>query len=172
MKITGVEATPLKTRSVIVQISTEEGISGIGECTPMNLEALAHFVNTALQSLLIGEDPLGVDKLWNAMLFRAYKLGPHGVQPGAMAGVDIALWDILGKFTGLPIYTLLGGSYRDRIKMYCSIGGGAPMTPDEMVSKVDDALNAGFRAIKIRMDWGPHRRDSNPAKAVAMFTAV
>ena len=113
MKITGVEATPLKTRSVIVQISTDEGISGIGECTPMNLEALAHFVNTALQSLLIGEDPLEVDKLWNAMLFRAYKLGPHGVQPGAMAGFDIALWDILGKFTGLPIYTLLGGSYRD-----------------------------------------------------------
>ncbi len=46
------------------------------------------------------------------------------------------------------------------------------MTPGEMVSKVDEALNAGFRAIKIRMDWGPHRRDSDPAKAVAMFTAV
>ena len=47
------------------------------------------------------------------------------------------------------------------------------MTPDSMVSKVDDALNAGIRAIKIRMDWGPHRRDSDPAKAVvAMFTAV
>jgi len=46
------------------------------------------------------------------------------------------------------------------------------MTPDSMVSKVDDALNAGIRAIKIRMDCGPHRRDSDPAKAVAMFTAV
>ena len=172
MKIIGVEATLLKTRSVMVQISTDEGIYGIGECTPMNLEVLAHFVNTALQPLLIGEDPLEVDKLWNKMLFRTYKLGPHGVQPGAMAGVDIALWGILGKFTGLPIYTLLGGSYRDRIKMYCSMGGGAPMTPDEMVSKVDDALNAGFRAIKIRMDWGPHRRDSDPAKHVAMSTAV
>ena len=138
----------------------------------MNLEVLAHFVNTALQPLLIGEDLLEVDKLWNGMLFRTYKLDPHSVQPGAMVGVGIALWDILGKVTGLPIYTLLGGSYRDRIKMYCSIGGGAPMTPDEMVSKVDDALNAGFRAIKIRMDWGPHRRDSDPAKEGVMFTAV
>ena len=72
MKIIGVEATPLKTRSVIVQISTDEGISGIGECTPMNLEVLAHFVNTALQPLLIGEDPLEVDRLWNAMLFQTY----------------------------------------------------------------------------------------------------
>jgi L-alanine-DL-glutamate epimerase-like enolase superfamily enzyme len=172
MNITSVEATPLKTRSVIVQISTDEGISGISECTSMNLEVLAHFVNTALQPLLIGEDPLEVDKLWDAMLFRTYKLGSHGVQPGVMAGVDIALWDILGKVTGLPIHTLLDGSYRDRIKMYYSIGGGAPMTPDEMVSKVDDALNAGFRAIKIRMDWGHHRRDSDPAKDVAMFSAV
>ena len=102
MKITGVEATLLKTRSVIVQISTDEGISGIGECTPINLEVLAHFVNTALQTLLIGEDPLKVDKL-----------DPHSVQPGAMAGVDIALRDILGKVTSLPIFTLLGGSYRD-----------------------------------------------------------
>lgn len=102
MKITGVEATLLKTRSVIVQISTDEGISGIGECTPINLEVLAHFVNTALQPLLIGEDPLKVDKL-----------DPHSVQPGAMAGVDIALRDILGKVTSLPIFTLLGGSYRD-----------------------------------------------------------
>jgi len=98
LKITGVEATLLKTRSVIVQISTDEGISGIGECTPINLEVLAHFVNTALQPLLIGEDPLKVD--------------PHSVQPGAMAGVDIALRDILGKVTSLPIFTLLGGSYR------------------------------------------------------------
>ena len=102
MKITGVEATLLKTRSVIVQISTDEGISGIGECTPINLEVLAHFVNTALQPLLIGEDPLKVDKL-----------DPHSVQPGAMAGVDIALRDILGKVTSLPIFTLLGGSCRD-----------------------------------------------------------
>ena len=73
MKIIGVEATLLKTRSVMVQISTDEGISGIGECEPVNLEVPAHFVNTALQPLLIGEDPLKVDKLWNAMLSRTYK---------------------------------------------------------------------------------------------------
>ena len=138
----------------------------------MNIEVLAHFVNTALRPLLVGEDPLEIDILWNKMLFSTYKLGPHGIQPGAMAGIDIALWDILGKVTGLPICTLLGGCYRDRIMMYCSIGGGAPLTPDEMVRKVDDALNAGFRAIKIRMDWGPHRRDYDPAKDMAMFTAV
>ena len=172
MKITSVEATALKTRSVFVQVHTDEGISGIGECTPMNLEVLAHFVNTALRPQLLGEDPLEIEKLWNKMLFSTYKLGPHGVQPGAIAGVDIALWDILGKFTGLSISTLLGARYRERMLMYASIGGGAPLTPDEMVTKVDDALSKGFRAIKIRMDWGPHRRDSDPAKDLAMFKAV
>ena len=172
MKIATVQATALKTRSAIVQVTTDEGVNGIGECTPMNVEVLANFVNTALRPLLVGEDPLEIDKLWNTMLFKTYKMGPHGIQPGAIAGVDIALWDILGKVTGLPIYTLLGGGYRDRIMMYCSIGGGAPLTPDEMVRKVDDALNAGFRAIKIRMDWGPHRRDQDPEKDLAMFTAV
>ena len=161
MKITHVDATALKTRSVIVQISTDEGITGIGECTPMNLEVLAHFVNTALRPLLVGEDPLEIDKLWNAMLFRTYKMGPHGVQPGAMAGVDIALWDILGKVTALPIYTLLGGSYRDRIMMYCSIGGGAPLTPDEMVQKVDDALTR---------DSGPSRFGWTGGRTVATLT--
>ena len=172
MKITAVEATALKTRSVIVQVHTDEGISGLGECTPMNIEVLAHFVNTALRPRLLGEDPLEIEKLWNKMLFGTYKLGPHGVQPGAIAGVDIALWDILGKFTGLPISTLLGARYQEKVLMYASIGGGAPLTPDEMVTKVDDALNKGFRAIKIRMDWGPDRRDSDPAKDLAMFKAV
>ncbi|HBJ30505.1 MAG TPA: hypothetical protein DDY93_03945 [Dehalococcoidia bacterium] len=119
MKITGVEATPLKTRSVVVQISTDEGISGIGECTPMNLEVLAHFVNTVLQPLLIGEDPLDVDKLWNAMLVRTYKLGPHGVQPGAMVGVGIALWDILAR--SLACRFTLCWAVRTETELRCTV---------------------------------------------------
>jgi len=172
MKITQVKATPLKTRSVIVQVFTDEGIDGVGECSPMNIEVLAHFVNKALAPLVVGEDPLEIDKLWSKMMFSTYKLGPHGVQPEAIAGVDIALWDILGKATGLPICTLLGGSYRDKVMMYASIGGGAALLPDEMVRKVDDALSQGFRAIKVHMDWGPHRRDTDPAKDLSIFKAV
>ena len=91
MKIIGVEATLLKTRSVIVQISTDEGISGIGECTPMNLEVLAHFVNTALQPLLIGEDPLEVDKLWNCCF---------GHTSSALTASDPAQWRALTSHCG------------------------------------------------------------------------
>jgi L-alanine-DL-glutamate epimerase-like enolase superfamily enzyme len=91
------------------------------------------------------------------------------VQPEAISGIDIALWDLLGKTTGLPIHTLLGGCYREKITMYCSIGGGAGMTVAEMARRVEAALGTGFRAIKIRMDWGAARQDIALDKDLEMF---
>jgi L-alanine-DL-glutamate epimerase-like enolase superfamily enzyme len=170
MKITDVKASPM--RPALVRVYTDEGIMGIGECSPMNVQIVAHFVNTALKPLLIGENPLEIDKLWNKMTFRTYKLGVQGTQPEAIAGVDIALWDILGKATGLPICMLLGGCYRGKVKMYASIGGGAGMTPAEMVKTVESHLDKGFKAIKIRMDWGAVRQDADPAKDLEMFRQV
>jgi len=138
----------------------------------MNSAVMAHFVNTALKPLIVGDNPLETDKIWNKMTFRTYKLGVQGTQPEAIAGIDIALWDIKGKVTGLPIYTLLGGCYRDKIMMYASIGGGADMSVSDMVKRVENALNAGFRAIKIRMDWGALRQDVDIKKDYEMFKAV
>ena len=131
MKITDVKATAM--RPVLVQVYTDEGIMGIGECSPMNSKVIAHFVNTALKPLLVHENPLEIGKLWNKMTFSTYKLGVQGVQPEAIAGVDIALWDILGKVTGLPICMLLGGCYREKVLMYASIGGGYYATENVLV---------------------------------------
>ena len=170
MKITDVKASPM--RPVLVRVYTDEGVMGIGECSPMNATVNAHFVNTALKPLLMGENPLEIGKLWNKMTFRTYKLGVQGVQPEAIAGVDIALWDILGKVTGLPICILLGGCYREKVLMYASIGGGSSMTPGEMAKRVESYLDKGFKAIKIRMDWGVARRDADPAKDLEMFRQV
>jgi L-alanine-DL-glutamate epimerase-like enolase superfamily enzyme len=171
MKVSDVQATLLKTGSVFVQVFTDEGVRGIGECSPMNGRVLAHFVETALKPLVVGEDPLQIDRLWTRMMFRTYKLGVQGVQPEAIAGLDIALWDILGKVAGLPISVLLGGRYRERVLMYASIGGGAHMTVEEMARKVEDALEKGFRAIKIRMDWRADCQDTDPEKDWRMFQA-
>jgi L-alanine-DL-glutamate epimerase-like enolase superfamily enzyme len=169
MKITDVQATLLKTGSIFVQVHTDEGIRGIGECSPMNGRVLAHFVETALKPLVLDQNPLEIEKVWNRMLFATYKLGVQGVQPEAIAGIDLALWDILGKVTGLPVCVLLGGRYRDRVRMYASIGGGAGMSPAEMARKVEAALEKGFRAIKIRMDYGAARQDVDPEKDWRMF---
>ena len=170
MRITDVRA--LATRPALVQVYTDQGVVGIGESSPMNPSVTAHFVSTALKPLLIGENPLEIDKLWNKMTFSTYKLGLQGAQPEAIAGVDIALWDILGKVTGLPIFMLLGGCYREKVLMYASIGGGASLAPSEMAKRVEGRLDQGFKAIKIRMDWKVSRRDVDPAKDLEMFRLV
>jgi L-alanine-DL-glutamate epimerase-like enolase superfamily enzyme len=171
VKITDVKTTIAFGRSVFVQVYTDEGLVGLGECSPMNAPTLAHFVDTVLRPLVVEQDPLDVDRLWSLMFYRPYKLGVQGVHPEALAGVDIALWDILGKATGLPIWKLLGGLHRERVQMYCSIGGGSGMTVAQMAGKVEAALKAGFKAIKIRMDWGAWRQDADPEKDYQMFKA-
>ncbi|NQW18865.1 MAG: mandelate racemase/muconate lactonizing enzyme family protein [Chloroflexi bacterium] len=169
MKITDVKAYPLKTRTALVRIFTDEGIEGVGECSPMNIEIMAHFVETALKPLLLGKDPLDIEQLWNEMYIRTYKLGVQGTQPSCIAGVDIALWDIKGKVTGMPIYKLMGGAARTTFTMYKSIGGGMHMTPDEMLDQVKTAHDQGFKAVKIRMDYGPFNQDVDLDKDFEMF---
>ena len=146
MKITDVRAYPLKTRTALVRIFTDEGVEGIGECSPMNIQVMCYFVETALKPLLIGKNPLDIEQLWNDMYFSTYELGVMGTQPSCIAGVDIALWDIKGKVANMPLYRLLGGAARTTFTMYKSIGGGSRMTPAEMLGLVKDAKEQGFKA--------------------------
>jgi L-alanine-DL-glutamate epimerase-like enolase superfamily enzyme len=175
MKIIDVRATALRTHSVFVQVFTDEGITGIGECSPMHPAVICHFVENALKPIVLNEDPLETEKLWNKMLFHTYKLGVQGVQPEAIAGIDIALWDVKGKATGLPIHTLLGGCYREKVPMYASIGGGGILSIDDMCGYVERFLAQGFRAIKMRMDYAGANlgsQDLDPKKDYEMFKAV
>jgi len=129
---------------------------------------MCHFVETALRPLVLGQDPLDTERLWDAMYFGTHKLGTGGVQPSCIAGVDIALWDIKGKLLGQPLYRLLGGAVRTTFTMYKSIGGGGAMTPDAMLELVREAWDQGFKAFKIRMDWH-YRQDVDPEKDLAMY---
>ena len=169
MKIVDVQAYLVFGQRVFVRVFTDEGIDGLGECSPMNGgRVIAYFVNTVLRPLCLGHNPLEIDKLWTAMFYRPYKLGVMGAHLEAIAGVDIALWDILGKATKLPISVLLGGRYREKVRMYASIGGGAARTPAQQAKLVEEHLARGFTAVKIRMDWQYHT-DVNPDKDWAMF---
>jgi L-alanine-DL-glutamate epimerase-like enolase superfamily enzyme len=169
LKVTDVRAYPLKTRTALVRVFTDEGVEGIGECSPMNVPIMCNFVETALKPLIVGKNPLDNEQLWNAMYFPTYKLGVQGTQPSCISGIDIALWDIKGKVAGMPVYQLLGGAFRRTFTMYKSIGGGAKFTPKQMLAEVEKAYDQGFRAFKIRMDWGPYPQDVNPAKDLEMF---
>ena len=168
MKIADVKAYPLKTRTALVRVFTDDGLEGVGECSPMNVAVMCHFVETVLRPIVLGKNPLDVERLWDAMYFGTYKLGTEGTQPSAISGVDIALWDIKAKAAGMPLYRLLGGAVRTTFTMYKSIGGGGDMTPKQMLDEVRKAHEQGFKAVKIRMDWR-YQQDVDPAKDLEMF---
>ena len=167
MKITSVAAYVIHGKCFIL-VRTDEGVEGLGECSPMHSGMVGKFAAEVLGPHIIGADPIETDKLWHSMMLDTYKLGVQGIQPEAVAGIDIALWDIRGKAAGEPIHRLLGGCYREKIPMYCSIGGGWNMTPAEMAERVETAVNMGYRGVKIRMDWGAARQDMGPQKDVQM----
>ena len=94
---------------------------------------------------------------------RLIKLGPDGALTGALAALDIAMWDLKGKITGLPIYKLIGGAWKTSLPFYASIGGNAERSPDEVVKVVESRLRDKPSAIKIRFDNNRTTPDLNIA---------
>ena len=105
-----------------------------------------------LAPALIGKDPLDHAVLLDTLLHTCVKLGPEGALTGALAALDIAMWDIKGKLTGLPIYKLLGGAWRMALPFYASIGGNGDRSLDEVLRVVEARLKDKPAAIKIRFD--------------------
>jgi L-alanine-DL-glutamate epimerase-like enolase superfamily enzyme len=146
--------------NTLVQIHSDSGATGIGGVT--NYTSYDYDRNTAetlrhLIPVLMGRDPLQRETLWRDLRPRAFPLAP-----GAMAAIDIALWDLLGKATNLPLYQLLGGA-RDRIPAYAS----TPLLPDvpAYLSFVDELIQQGFRAIKFHA-WCIPDKDLELAREV------
>lgn len=172
LKITDVETWVLNCGSLFVMVRTDQGITGYGESSPMNVRAIASLINEALKPLVVGQNALDRDRLWDRMYFSTYKLGPMGAQPEAIAGVDIALWDLFGKVTGQSLSQLFGGRRRDRVRMYASIGGAGDTSPTEMARRAAQAVEEGHTMVKIRTDWGTRRTDVDPAHDWAVLTEV
>jgi D-galactarolactone cycloisomerase len=151
--------TAVRHEAAIVVVETDEGITGYGEAkaSPPVVKAL---VEHRLAPLLLGEDPTRVEYLWELMYSgkridlvldhgRPYRSpNARGDMTCAISGVDVALWDILGKSLELPIYKLLGGGVRDRVRAYASGGWAAPgAVGDELAGYLDQ----GFTAVKMRV---------------------
>src|SRR6476661_6443598 len=140
-------------RSAWVRVHCDDGLSGIGEASPMqgglaSLGIIAH----NLASALIGADPLDHAVLHDRLLHRFVKLGPEGALTGALAAIDIALWDLKGKLFNQPIYKLLGGAWRTRLPFYASIGGNGERSVDQVLRVVEARLKDNPAAVKIRFD--------------------
>ncbi|MEM6650313.1 MAG: enolase C-terminal domain-like protein [Pseudomonadota bacterium] len=139
---------------VIVRIETSDGTYGYG-CIGLGSESLAQLVEGILAPLIVGQNPFDVELLWEKMYRATVNIGRKGAAIIAISGIDIALWDIIGKLTKQPVYNLLGGKTRSAIRAYCS--AGYPMEdPEEMAALAKSQLEAGsYTAFKMRFGYGP-----------------
>jgi L-alanine-DL-glutamate epimerase-like enolase superfamily enzyme len=160
-------------RSAFVRVHTDDGLSGIGEASPMQGgRASLGIVGHDLAPALIGEDPLDHAVLQDRLLHRFVKLGPEGALTGALAAIDIALWDLKGKALGQPIYKLLGGAWRTSLPFYASIGGNGDRPLDEVLRLVERRLRDKPAAVKIRFDNDRTRLDGDIPGDIAKARAV
>ena len=125
---------------LLVRIQTDEGIEGIGCGVPGGSRPI---IEDHFRHLLIGQDPFDIEKLWDQMFRSSLPYGRKGLPIMAISGVDVALWDIVGKATGLPVYKLLGGKVRESLPVY-STG-----------NDVAFYKQLGFTGFKLAMPYGP-----------------
>ena len=139
-------------QTLLVKITTDQGLIGWGEAhAPAAPAVHAKVITDLLAPILIGQDARRIGPLWDKM-YSSQRLRGYatGFFTESIAGVDIALWDILGKFVGVPLYQLLGGKYRDSIPTYCAAG-----SPEGAL----EAMEAGFTAVKMGFSKGVGSED-------------
>lgn len=142
MKIANINGAPK--HCILMKIYTNQGIVGYGELRDASSMTYA----LMLKSRIIGENPCNVDKLFN----RIKQFGGHSRQGGGVSGIEVALWDIVGKAWGVPIYQMIGGKYRDKIRMYCDTDVSGKHSGIDMGNALKKRIESGFTFLK--MDLG------------------
>lgn len=151
----------------LVEIRTDDGIVGWGDCYgPAAVNKT--IVDTLLKPSVVGRDPFDVEVIWEALYNKVKDYGLTGMTISAISGVDIALWDIVGKACGKPVHKLIGGCFRDRVKAYAT--GLYFKDFDRLVEEaVEEALGykeQGFEAIKMKIGLGDPKLDVRRVAAV------
>ena len=144
--------------SLLVEILTDEGISGWGEgfCSGQHPKILQAMVEHAFRERLMGKNPFDNDVIYETLYNTTRAYGQGGVATIAISAIDVALWDIKGKALGLPIYQLLGGAYRKQVTPYASGPTRAPgeVYPQKAVEQALSYVEKGFRGIKFKTGFG------------------
>lgn len=159
----------------IIKIETDAGITGYAdlETQPHVAKAIVDAPSEGavpgfqgLRSVLLGEDPFEMERLWHKMYMASVYYGRRGAAMQVISGIDIALWDIVGKRVGQPIYKLLGAGYRDRVRAYASTLFRS--TPEGMAEASRQYMERGFTALKF--GWGVFGQD--PKQDVELVRAA
>ena len=145
----------VKPRWIFIKINTDEGISGWGELVSGTKTETVVAGVKEMCSKLIGKNPFEIERIWQRLHRSFFRGGP--INGTAISGIEMALWDIKGKALNLPVYELLGGAVRDKIKVYSWIGGDRP---SDVVAMAQKRWDKGFRAVKMNATSEMHYIDS------------
>jgi L-rhamnonate dehydratase len=156
--------------AVLVRLETETGIYGIGSAGVGN-GAAPYILEHSLKPIVLGSSPFDVEILWEKMFRATLNFGRKGVAVEAISAVDIALWDLMGKATNQPVYNLLGGKTRDRIRVYAS-RLYANDDLDYLASEAAGFVRQGFTAMKQRFGYGPRDGYEGMRKNLALVKTV
>lgn len=165
---------------IVVRMRTDEGLVGTGAAHGSPVDHIGDLLQTSLAPLVVGEDPRNIERLWQKIFAVTYSRGEvmgqqanHQLRGAgraevmcAMAGIDTALWDLLGKIVGMPVWQLLGG-YRNRVPAYVTCGyyeEGKGI--DGLVREITGHVERGFRAVKMKIGGLPPAEDFQRVKAV------
>ncbi len=160
MKITAVKtaATLGHGMHLWVRVETDEGISGLGECVHGGTQAIA--IIEYLTPKLVGRDPFAIDAIFEELRRgHVFDGGTAGALITALTGIEIALWDLKGKALGAPVYELMGGKFRDKVRVYADCQVEPSMEFDEIQRVVEVVAERGFTALKIDVDIGAYTGD-------------
>jgi L-alanine-DL-glutamate epimerase-like enolase superfamily enzyme len=159
--------------TLVIIVETDEGITGYGEVdtAPYVGKAvvqayMSHGQCYGLEEVVVGMDPFDYEQIWKEMWFKTYYYGRSGPVMHVMSGIDMAIWDIMGKATKKPVHKLLGGSYVTKARAYAS--ALMPETIDEVKKMVNTNRELGYTAIKF--GWGPLGYDVK--KDIALVAAA
>jgi len=156
--------------ALIVQLVTDTGLTGIGTVGAAAGHAL-YTIENHLKYVVLNQNPFDVEVLWERMFRESINYGRKGMVIEAISAIDIALWDIMGKATGQPVYNLLGGRTRSKIRAYAS-RLYATEDLDALAAEAQKYLDQGFTAMKQRFGYGPRQGLAGMRKNVDLVRTV
>lgn len=166
----GREASTGEISTIVVRIRTDDGLEGVGT-VGLGSPAAIPLIERHLAPLVLGQNPFDLELTWARMFRSTINIGRKGLVLEAISAIDIALWDIVGKAAGQPVYNLLGGRTRERIRAYVS-QSYAKQDLDQVRDEARSYAEEGFTALKMRFGYGPVDGEQGKRKNYALVEAV
>lgn len=141
----------LQRNCVLVKVTVDDKIIGLGEIGESAYlpRAIERIIDLRFNPMLMGEDPFSIEKIWQKMYIQSAHYGRRGVIATVISGIDIALYDIMGKVLNRPVYDLIGGKYREKFKVYAS--GGMSKSANDLAAEAKEYIERGYFGFKVRI---------------------